>query len=150
MIDSYIFPCQWNKQKTFWDCIQPYALMKWPKIRKISLHFKNFIPWEQILEPILLSVSSFFSNNDSFSYFSCQWNTRKTLGFHLAFHTNKMATNKKKLLLLQNFIPWWQILTPRLLCVLDILVQIMMHSDIFHVNESNKKIIGSPFGLKTH
>lgn len=99
---------------------------------------------------IVICIKFFFSNNDSFSYFSCQWKTRKTLGFHLAFHTNKMATNKKILLLLQNFIPWWQILTPRLLCVLDILVQIMMHSDIFHVNESNKKIIGSPFGLKTH
>ena len=61
-----------------------------------------------------------------------------------------MAKNKKKSLKLQNFIPWGQLLTPKLLCVSVILVQIMIHSHSFHVNEADNRILRTPISLKMH
>ena len=56
---------------------------------------------------------------------------------------NEETQNKKKLLRLEDFNSWGQLLTLRLLFVLAVLVKIIFHSHNFHV----KKAVNTNFGL---
>ena len=65
-------------------------------------------------------------------------------------HLFEPFPGQKKSPLLQNFIAWGQILALVWLCVPVILVQIMIHSHSFHVNEADNRILRTPISLKMH
>lgn len=123
-----------------------------PKTKKKNhIYFKFYSMSATFRAYMIMCIGFFCSNNASYSYFSCQW-IRK-YDFHNSNRCNmhkKVPKTRKKNPLLQNFIPWVQLLAPIWLCVSNILVPIIFHSHSFHINEINNTIFTTPIGLKSH